>query len=67
MNSVLKLDVEKEGDVDEATFERILTYARGLTDLCVKYRDPHLVRVIGAYDAPCVIFLETRPTAHDSP
>ena len=39
---VLRSDVKNDDDVDEATFERILTLARGVTVLCVKQRSPHL-------------------------
>ena len=48
---VLKLDVENEDDVDEATFERIQFAARGLTELCVRFNPPFLggITDVGKY------------------
>lgn len=39
---VLRLDVTNEDDVDQATFYEIERTARGLTELCVKYKYPFL-------------------------
>ena len=38
----VKLDVQNEDDVDEATFFNIKKTARGVTELCVRFRYPHM-------------------------